>query len=815
MSIHSSIIGNCDKLICKFSLTESAFCNAFSSAFAMHGQCIVKCMRCWLVALLLVGGCVESSLVVCGDKLCPVGAFCTPDGCVLQDQIDVCRDKAEGDPCQVLDLPAGFCRNGTCVSAVCGNTLMEPNEACDDGNHEAGDGCSADCRSLEKCGNNIIDLINNEQCDVGVPFLSGDGCTSSCQAEFDIWRDVTPTQLSARWGAKMVRDPVHDEIVMFGGFNSAALGDTWVLRAGAWEKRTPASSPEPRYGHAMAYLPNVGVVMFGGTNGQGIYFNGTWVWNGSSWTKLNIDPSTAPSDRSGAAMALNPQNDHLMLFGGSHGATVYGDTWEFDGSSWSKVSTPTVSGMPFVTMFVDPNAGVPDSGAVWILGGDGSSTGGKLLFWEISQWVTHLPPGGIPPYVEPGISVDHSRVVLFGGRDQNTGLPTSTTYFWDSDNWQWTSQIVTGAPTGRSRVAAANDGTNLVVYGGVSSVNTPLSGTHQLTTVTIPTTSYRYTTIPTTPLPSARFGAMSTYDGRTGEIFIFGGYTPINSEDADLWRWTFPLWRTGSVEPPGRMHGAMVYDEAREETVLFGGADDCATGSGGGSGGGPCDGAGSGSGSGGTGSVVYFDDTRTLKDNDRRCNRLRPDQRDRAVVRRPERHGLARRYVAVERHGVDEAVACQFAAHDGGWTHGLRPRAFVVCPLWWCRRARHRLDVRRHDVARGDAALVGSSAPWTQALRVHLQPAATSLSTVRRHPAQRANSERHVGMGWRAMGRASSGAGADASLRCRRCIRRHARRAPRLRRRRSAELAARRRVDLQLRVEQRARRALRRCGCRS
>jgi cysteine-rich repeat protein len=605
MSIHSSIIGNCDKLICKFSLTESAFCNAFSSAFAMHGQCIVKCMRCWLVALLLVGGCVESSLVVCGDKLCPVGAFCTPDGCVLQDQIDVCRDKAEGDPCQVLDLPAGFCRNGTCVSAVCGNTLMEPNEACDDGNHEAGDGCSADCRSLEKCGNNIIDLINNEQCDVGVPFLSGDGCTSSCQAEFDIWRDVTPTQLSARWGAKMVRDPVHDEIVMFGGFNSAALGDTWVLRAGAWEKRTPASSPEPRYGHAMAYLPNVGVVMFGGTNGQGIYFNGTWVWNGSSWTKLNIDPSTAPSDRSGAAMALNPQNDHLMLFGGSHGATVYGDTWEFDGSSWSKVSTPTVSGMPFVTMFVDPNAGVPDSGAVWILGGDGSSTGGKLLFWEISQWVTHLPPGGIPPYVEPGISVDHSRVVLFGGRDQNTGLPTSTTYFWDSDNWQWTSQIVTGAPTGRSRVAAANDGTNLVVYGGVSSVNTPLSGTHQLTTVTIPTTSYRYTTIPTTPLPSARFGAMSTYDGRTGEIFIFGGYTPINSEDADLWRWTFPLWRTGSVEPPGRMHGAMVYDEAREETVLFGGADDCATGSGGGSGGGPCDGAGSGSGSGGTGSVLW------------------------------------------------------------------------------------------------------------------------------------------------------------------------------------------------------------------
>src|ERR1041385_6127477 len=85
MSIHSSIIGSCERLICKFSLTLSAFCNAFSSAFAMRRQCIVKRMRCWLVALLLVGGCLKSELVQCGDKLCPVGAFCTPAGCVLQD----------------------------------------------------------------------------------------------------------------------------------------------------------------------------------------------------------------------------------------------------------------------------------------------------------------------------------------------------------------------------------------------------------------------------------------------------------------------------------------------------------------------------------------------------------------------------------------------------------------------------------------------------------------------------------------------------------------------------------------------------------
>jgi cysteine-rich repeat protein len=52
-------------------------------------------------------------------------------------------------------------------------------EACDDGNLVGGDGCSADCRSSEVCGNAIVDAIAGEQRDDGNN-LDGDGCQADC-----------------------------------------------------------------------------------------------------------------------------------------------------------------------------------------------------------------------------------------------------------------------------------------------------------------------------------------------------------------------------------------------------------------------------------------------------------------------------------------------------------------------------------------------------------------------------------------------------------------------------------------------------------
>jgi cysteine-rich repeat protein len=70
---------------------------------------------------------------------------------------------------QVFDQKAALLR--------CGNGLLDRDEQCDDGNTVSGDGCSADCRSNERCGNAFLDVSVGELCDT-----AGDSatCDSDC-----------------------------------------------------------------------------------------------------------------------------------------------------------------------------------------------------------------------------------------------------------------------------------------------------------------------------------------------------------------------------------------------------------------------------------------------------------------------------------------------------------------------------------------------------------------------------------------------------------------------------------------------------------
>jgi len=70
----------------------------------------------------------------------------------------------------------GMCVGGG-TGQICGNSAIEGNEVCDDGNTAGGDGCSANCLSSEVCGNNLKELV--EECDDG-NVISGDGCSATC-----------------------------------------------------------------------------------------------------------------------------------------------------------------------------------------------------------------------------------------------------------------------------------------------------------------------------------------------------------------------------------------------------------------------------------------------------------------------------------------------------------------------------------------------------------------------------------------------------------------------------------------------------------
>lgn len=126
-------------------------------------------LRFALYCLAVLGtACVQSQLIPCGERQCPVTAVCLQTDsdarCVARIDVDACAGLSEGAACEGV-LGAGTCGAGVCITASCGNQRVDSDEVCDDGNRVSGDGCRADCGKVEVCGDGILD--DNESCDDG------------------------------------------------------------------------------------------------------------------------------------------------------------------------------------------------------------------------------------------------------------------------------------------------------------------------------------------------------------------------------------------------------------------------------------------------------------------------------------------------------------------------------------------------------------------------------------------------------------------------------------------------------------------------
>jgi len=92
--------------------------------------------------------------------------------------------------------PGSLCGPNTPPPANCGDGLLTSDEACDDGNLLSGDGCTANCLSVERgyscnppgkpcrqiarCGDGVV--AESEACDDGNA-VEGDGCSTRCRLE--------------------------------------------------------------------------------------------------------------------------------------------------------------------------------------------------------------------------------------------------------------------------------------------------------------------------------------------------------------------------------------------------------------------------------------------------------------------------------------------------------------------------------------------------------------------------------------------------------------------------------------------------------
>ncbi|MFN0246690.1 MAG: hypothetical protein ACKV2T_07260 [Kofleriaceae bacterium] len=144
--------------------------------------------------------------------------------------------------------------------------------------------------------------------------------------------------------------------------------ETWEWDGTGWSDRTPISAvPPARYAASLGFDERRGrTVLFGGFSIPGFEsVDDTWEWDGTSWTRIGAG-QLAPRPRGRAALAYDRDFGRLVLFGGL-GDGAMGDAWDFDGTTWRPLDFDDIPSIRFSsTMAPDPRGGLMLFGGRWI-----------------------------------------------------------------------------------------------------------------------------------------------------------------------------------------------------------------------------------------------------------------------------------------------------------------------------------------------------------------------------------------------------------------------------------------------------------------
>lgn len=289
-----------------------------------------------------------------------------------------------------------------------------------------------------------------------------------------------------------------------------------------WRPASPPPPP-PLTSHEIAF-DGQGLITFGGGTGSPLIRSAeTRRWDGSAWNLLPL--ATKPSARHGHKMVWDSLHRRVLLFGGRQGdsfATIVGDTWEWDGATWTQ----------------------------------------------------RQPPRSPAPRQNHGMAFDSVRgvVVLFGGIGRD-GNMIGDTWEWDGTTTAWTEVPVHG-PSLRNNLAMGFDAAHgyTLVYGGHAQ-----GGFHDDTWAWNGASWTRLAT----KGPGGRAGVRMSYDSYANHMVLFGGGAGSNNvwrffSDTLIWRGTSweplsSIVSSVSFWPAARADHAMGYDPLRRCTVLYGG----------------------------------------------------------------------------------------------------------------------------------------------------------------------------------------------------------------------------------------------------
>lgn len=264
----------------------------------------------------------------------------------------------------------------------------------------------------------------------------------------------------------MCYDSFRNQHICYGGWNDTFTTETWSWNGSNWTYLTNIG-PEERTWHCMAYnSTNHKTILYGGAR-SGYYYNtdttdfiytDTWEWDGSSWSEITT--ANSPLKRIWTDMVYDPVRNEVVLFGGKHSSTYYNDTWVYDGTNWTQ-KTPATSPS---ARYMHSMAWDAVNNRIVLFGGIDS--GGNCLqstyTWDGNNWTLINPITKPPVRAGHGMYSYSTGVILFGGR--NTTASLSDAYTWNGTNWTLIDTI--DSPDPRYAHAMSSDGTNIFVFSG-------------------------------------------------------------------------------------------------------------------------------------------------------------------------------------------------------------------------------------------------------------------------------------------------------------------------------------------------------------
>lgn len=289
------------------------------------------------------------------------------------------------------------------------------------------------------------------------------------------WRVLgTNSSLPPSGQSAMAFDSADNETVLLsaGYIGDSSLVDaTWIYNAGVWTHLLTIGNVSGRSDSAITYDSKDGyVLLYGGESAAGSWLNDTWSFLGGRWTQLA--PLHNPGRVFSPSMAYDSKDGYVVLFSGPESASL--GTWMWNGTDWSKLVT---KGSPSLSYYGDhPMAFDATDGYVVMAQAFNETcpgvSGACFRTWTYSggNWTERtnlsapLPPG-LTRFDLAWDAVD-KVVLLFGGSYLRGGLSNET---WAYSSGTWTELYPPAPPPSRSSAGMIFDGADgyLLLFGGL------------------------------------------------------------------------------------------------------------------------------------------------------------------------------------------------------------------------------------------------------------------------------------------------------------------------------------------------------------